>query len=276
MTAVTATAPMAAIHVNGSDHQQEFAPIVAAGLRRHGFRVVAASFDHPTPCNFAVVWGWHQHRVIAAAPHVLVMERGHLQPRREWTSLGWDGLGGRGRYPKAPDGARWDALFAGRLHPWRKTGTSVVVCGQMPGDASLAGLDVREWVTKACAEAHRVFNLPVIYRAHPRVLDAGDTWCPGSAARSNASFEDDIDRAALAITYSSTVGVDFALAGIPVIAIDKGSMAWPVAGHQIRNPKYPDRTAWTHDLAHTVWRRAEISDGTALDHLLPLMQPKDY
>ncbi|KKL47656.1 hypothetical protein LCGC14_2333390, partial [marine sediment metagenome] len=89
----------AALHVNDAPHQRAHGRLIKEGLERHGVQVECAGFDEPRLCDFAVVWGFRQRRVIAAAPQTLVMELGHVGDRAAQTSLGWDGLGGYGRYP---------------------------------------------------------------------------------------------------------------------------------------------------------------------------------
>jgi hypothetical protein len=54
-------------------------------------------------------WGWRRGREwFAKGYDVLVMERAYLDNRFVWTSLGWNGLNGRARWPIPVDGgARW-------------------------------------------------------------------------------------------------------------------------------------------------------------------------
>ena len=256
-----------AIHVNSKPHQRAHGEAMRAGLARHGIQADFASYDEPRPCDVAVVWGWKQSRVIESGARILCMERGHLQDRMVYASLGWDGLGNRGRYPKAPDGERWERLFGRLLEPW-KDGTHVVVFGQCPGDAALTGMasSFQAWAQRVVDEA-RGFGLPIIYRPHPVILQRGDTWHPNGASLSELSLRQDIERAAIAITYNSTSGVECVLAGAPTITLDEGAMAWPVSAHEILVPPMPDRTAWCHDMAYTNWTIDEIADGTAWELL---------
>ncbi len=47
------------------------------------------------------------------------------------------------------------------------------------------------------------------------------------------------------ITFNSNTGVEAVLAGKPTVAIDEGSMAWPVTAHEIIDyPKEPNRLTW--------------------------------
>lgn len=255
------------IHVNHAEHQRTHGEAMRAGLARHGIASEFAPFNTPHPCDVAVIWGWKQPMVINSGARVLVMERGHLQNRMVYTSCGWGGLGNRARYPKAPDGERWDRHFAHLLEPW-KEGTHVVVFGQCTGDASLYNLrdGFEAWARRVVKDAH-VFGLPIIYRPHPLMVRHGNTWCPPGAELSTGPLRADLDRAAVAITYNSTSGVECVLAGVPTITLDEGAMAWPVSAHAIEMPPRPDRTAWCHDMAWTSWTMEEIADGTAWEAL---------
>jgi len=242
-------------------------PIEAAtidGFKVHGLDVEVRPKGDWRKSDVAVVWG-HRDTVlhdIQKDNHYLVLERGHLHPRRTYTAMSWDGLGRRGRYPKAPNGDRWNNLFAGYMKSWKSGGSHVVIFGQVLGDASLVGVDFHAWVSDAVCSA-RVYGLPVIFRPHPRSAGLGDNWRPDGCEVSACSLESDLDRAAVAITYNSTSGVEAVLAGVPTVCCDPGAMAWPVAGHDIGKTITPYRTEWAHDLAYTNWTLDEIADGTA-------------
>lgn len=282
------------LHVNHAEHQKQHAGWMAEGLGRHGVETAFAAFDCPAPCDAAVVWGARQHKVLASGVPVLVMERGHLQPRMEWTSCGWGGLGNRAVYaapPAADPGARWETWFSHHLKPWRPSirssgstqdervfyGTHVVVFGQVEGDASLYGLreGFKSWATRTAARAAEAYRLPVIYRPHPLTVRQFDNWHPEGTELSTGDLGADLDRAAVAITYNSTAGVECVLAGVPTVVMDIGGMAWPVAGHAIGGPPPDvlcvDRTAWAHRLAWTQFTEDEIRGGLAWEHLGPVM-----
>ncbi len=265
---------LAVIHANDSPHQRAYAELMKDGLCKHGIEVRRGKFGIPEPCDFAVVWGFRQHVVMEKAPHTLVMERGHVGDRMKWTSLGWDGLGGNGRYPiPATTGAdiRWRWFFGNLMKPWRptKSGKYALVCGQVPGDAAVRDINISNWITETCRIVHHDWNLPVVYRPHPLTLQLGypELVAPdGTRISRNGALADDLIDAAVAITYSSTAGVEIVLAGVPLVALSKGSMARDVATHDLTPGLFrPDRTKWAHRLAYTQWSNEEISSGIAWD-----------
>ena len=111
-------------------------------------------------CDLAVFWGHRQVHIINAQKkkhrHYLVMERAYIGDRFTWTSLGFDGLNGRAKFPQINDGgARWKKHFALYLKPWKTYLPKLaVIMGQVRGDASLNGISIVDWAqvhrTQAC------------------------------------------------------------------------------------------------------------------------------
>lgn len=253
----------AAVHV-GLPHHGEFGRAFAKGLERHGIAAVFADYDAPAPCDFAVIWGWRQTKVIGSGVPVLCLERGHIQPRNDWVSAGWNGLAGRGTYPKARDGgSRWNRHHAHHMKPPSSGGTYALVMGQTPGDAALQGRDIYKWLADACHDL-RANQYRVRYRPHPQMLASGDLFCPEGAIFSQRSLEDDLSDAMLAVTFNSTSAVEAVLYGVPTLTFDEGSMAWPVTAHRFEDAgKQFLREPWAHDLAWAQWLKSELEDGTA-------------
>jgi hypothetical protein len=259
-------------------HQKPALEGMAEGMRRHGFTVDFSADDIPFESDIVVMWGQRQKAVLAMAKQrnvpVLVMERGHVQPRILWTSCGFNGLGRRGAYPSAQDGgARWNKHFAHHLKPWRMAGSYALVCGQLQADVALGNLDIRAW-TQNIIDALRAKGLAVRYRPHPYEKLVGENWVPRNAEISASpaakevhdasNLADDLRDARMVVTYNSTSGVESVLAGVPTIAENEGAMAWPMATHSIEETLVmPDRTSWCHDLAWTQWLPEEIQNGTA-------------
>jgi len=244
------------------------APRLAAfadGLRAHGIEPDA----DPADCDLAVVWGVGDRAVIERQANqgrdVLVMEQGYIGDRAEYTSCGFNGLNGRADFvlnnmPRD----RWQK-HKDLLRPWRKRGSGefIVIMGQLPGDQALSGVDFRAWVHSSAAWfGENAPDVRVVYRQHPN----------GSLRveipEVTGSLEQCLKHAAMVVTFNSNSGVDGALAGVPVIAVDAGSMARAVAAHELTiNPPRPDRAQWARELAYCQWTTAEIADGRAWDHL---------
>lgn len=242
-----------------------------AGLKRHDIEVEQRSPSDIRVSDVAVIWA-HRHAELFTGQrrngkHYLVMERGYIgaiEQRRKWTSLGFDGLNGLALFPKAPDGERWNRHFGHVMKPWKNGGEYTVVMGQVRGDASLRNLNIVHWYDEAVACMKADWGYPVVFRPHPR-----DDRTPVPAAHriDRGELSALLGKARCVATYNSNTGVDAVLAGVPVIARDRGSMAWDVAGHDWDHRNTPDRTAWAHDLAYCQWTDLEMSDGIAWEYL---------
>lgn len=262
------------IHVNHAEHQRIHGEAMKEGLKRHGIDARYAGWNQPTGCDVAVCWGWKQSSVkarqSAADGHVLVMERGYIPDRMVWTSAGWDGLNNRATFPKAGDeGQRFDAHFGHLLRTWVPDRPGALVCGQVPGDQALYGLDFRRWASGVAGTLIEQ-GWHVVYRPHPLVRrQGGGDWKPtGTELSRAASLEEDLARVGLVVTYNSNAGVEAVLAGVPTITMDEGAMAWAVTSHDLGHPAArPDRREWCAWLAWCQWRLDEIRDGTAWAHL---------
>lgn len=257
-----------------SAHQMLWGKALRAGMQRHGVNVSTGAYNVAGNADIAVVWTWRQLNLIrdmqSSGRKVLVMERGHIQPRRDWCSLAVDGLNGRGKYPPPGNNSRFRKHFAHHLRPWRRKDGPVLLVGQVEGDAALHGLDMEQWARKTAAALLRQ-GRQVIWRPHPRSRHT--SFCPYGVERSHSSLEDDLGRCSVVVVWSSTTAVESVLAGVPTITLDKGAMAWPVAGHDLAGePPAPDRRRWCREMAWRQWSLEEFENGDAWAHFRPLLE----
>jgi len=251
----------------GARHQVSHASALKAGLKRHGIDAQIVNTHNAARSETVACWGWRTcavHR--ASGRQVLVMERGYIGDRFAWTSLGWNGLNGRATFGRREDGGeRFRAHHAGLMKPWRAGGSYVLIAGQVPGDAALAGRCLRGWYEQQAQRA-AAYGLPVKFRAHPLAYRRGGVSDVPGAESIGGELADNLQRAALVITYNSNTAVESILAGVPTVAVDAGSMAWDVALPDL--PKSlavpePDRLTWAHRLAWNQFTLAEIESGFA-------------
>lgn len=255
------------IYSRNVGHQLTHAEAFRDGLRRHDVRAEITLSDQIMPADLAVFWG---HRRKAIIDHqkrknrrYLVMERGYVGDRFQWTSLGYDGLNGRADFCNAEvSGDRWDRHFAHLMRPWNRRDGYVLIMGQVRGDAALANVDFPQWVRTTIGHL-KALGHDVRFRPHPK--DMGQRYdVPVQAG----TLHEAMAGAAFVVTWSSNSGVDAVLNGVPVVAMDRGSMAWDVAAHGLESAGItPDRTRWAHRLAWCQWRISEIQAGSAWEHL---------
>lgn len=257
---------------NPSSYSGEMLAMIE-GLRRHGLQPEVLDVRQPQRCDVAVMWGFKKplHRQIAKRS--LILERGYVGDRHSWTSVGWDGLNGFAQFCNSGmPGVRWSKHFAHLMRPWRQREGYVLVVGQVPGDQSLRGMDIHDWVRRAARDLHTT-DRPARIRLHPldrshatRMVRHSREWQRGWYLQ--GSLEEALAGAAYVVTYNSNTAVDAVLAGVPTVTVDRGSMAWPVTGHDAHVvPPTPARDRWAHELAWAQWSIDELAAGDAWDHI---------
>lgn len=252
------------------------------GFEKHGVDAECVPRGTVQSCDVCVVWGFKPPHFIeamkATGARLLIMERGYFPDRFAYSSLGWDGLNNRATFPECTDGGeRFNKHWPGLLKPWKDgRGETVLVCGQVPGDASVYGVNLDTWaqsvVDKLLSKpmpGTKAAKWDVVFRPHPLVKRQGAVRCPNGARLStSATLSEDLADAKFCVTYNSNSGVESVCTGVPTVTLDQGAMAWDVSGHSIdESLMVPAREPWAHRLAWRQWRLEEIADGTAWDAL---------
>lgn len=258
-----------------ASHHAVAAAGIVAGARRHGVSAEVRRWPgvRPPAADAYAVWGWRKGAALARTGRpVLVMERGYVGDRMAWTSLGWNGLNGRADFRnEGKDGARFERHFAPLLAPaWKaqKRGLAVIM-GQVEGDAALLGCDFPRFVREAAATLAGK-GWAVRFRHHPQAVARRQyVTLPQGVRPIGGTMEETLALADLAVTWNSNSGVDAALAGVPTVAGDAGSMAWPVrlASVDALPPDEAVRRDWANRLAWCQWSAAELEGGDAWDHI---------
>lgn len=233
-------------------------------------------------CDVAVVFGGHSKRFFKVTKEkhaiikrhlptrtLIVVEAGFLL-RPDYVQIGWNGIGGHANFrTKGVPGDRWEDLMRRGITPrkWsdRPRGP-VVVCGQVPHDVQVQNSDHVAW----CRETVKHYlekGSRVLFRPHPKVENA-DKYGVDPGLVDRRPLKDVMAEASLFVTFNSTVGVEAAIAGVPVVAMDKGSMAWAVSSHGLDDEPYRrGRRAWLFSLAYSQWNHEEMARGLPWRHL---------
>lgn len=235
-------------------HQVTHQEALARGLEAHGLVVARMQPGQRVMTHRVACWGWRVGRILHQQGHdVLVMERGYIGDRFAWTSLAWNGLNGLGKVPKPPadKGERFDKFHPSALKPLSPDGDYALICGQVPGDASLRGMNLHAWY---CAQAQKRWGVPALFRPHPLAHKRGHVLSVPNAPFLRGELEPALANAKVVISFNSNTGVDAILAGKTTYVEDRGGMAYGVE----------DRTTWAHNLAWRQWSIDEIQSGYAL------------
>lgn len=209
-------------------HARSDAPVftaLAAGCQVAGHSVAwqRPSLWHPSDvdakADVAVVFGvtGHAGRILATyrarGTEVWILDFPRLRHFADETALF------RNTFDWLPETGRPVTLPTLAAH----TPETTLVIGQKPGDAS-HGMDaaaMHAWLRETVTYARSQSDRPVVVRWHPqdRSKRPADAW--GADAVSDPATEplsDALARAAVVVTYNSTVGWDAIAAGVPVAA----------------------------------------------------------
>ena len=265
------TKPSVAIVANDTaKHQLKHAQWISDGFSKHGYECRVIPRESRAKADFYVTWGWRNGKARRQQTNkpVLVMERGYLDNRFAWTSLGWNGLNNRAIFPDLSDPSRWRTHFQHLMQEKKPMRGAALIMGQVAGDAALENVSIRTWYIGMARKCFDLGYVPV-FRQHPveRSMNIQPPVIP-NVLHSDLSLEMDLKRAGLAITYNSNSAVDAILAGVPAYVADEGSMAWPVRSETLELPTLPDRAEWAYRLAWKQWQESEIRDGTAIEAVM--------
>lgn len=199
----------------------------------------------------------------------LVIERGFIH-REKYFMVGWDGLNGRARYfnDHSPHD-RWDKLRV-PVAPWRKTGKHIVLCGQVPWDASVQHTDHVAWCRQTAIELGKYSDRPIRFRPHPLQPDAIDMTGIPVVTSTGSSLQEDMQDAWAVVTFNSNASVEATIAGIPAFVGDEGAMGHAVLNRDLSKIESPVKVArenWFNSLAYTQWTLEEIAGGLPIEHL---------
>lgn len=217
-----------------------------------------------------MLWSMHSgEQYLRARRDFVIFERGYIGDRFKFTSIGLNGLNGLATFPELGIGEdRFNKYHSGDLKDWDPQGDYVLICGQVPGDKSLRGMDIYPWYV-AQAKHYSRLGHRVIFRAHPIAKQRGYPTAIRYAESSSRDLEDDLRHASLVITFNSNSGVDALMAGKISMAHDSGSMVYNWDGTE------EGRIKTLRRIAECQWLPEEIESGEALKGIVQLLESKN-
>lgn len=202
--------------------------------------------------------------------NVVVLETGYLNRgngAENHYAAGFNGLNGRADFrneESPPD--RFEKLGI-ELKPWIKKEDGVVLlCSQVPWDASVQNINMTEWILDMAHLMHQITDKRIVFRPHPLAK-----MPPLNGMEySTVPVKEDLKRAFAVVTYNSNTAVEAVMEGIPSFSFDVGSMAYEVTSHNLNTlEKFytPDRKQWAYNLAYCQWTLDEMRKGETWEHL---------
>lgn len=250
-----------------------------------GCKAELRSFDQYEPSDVAIIFGVRKSRVPISWPRgevfrqqreknldVVVLETGYINRgdgEDHHYAAGFNWINGRADFRnKGMPSDRAHKLrkeYGLRFLRWREKGEHIVLCGQVPWDASVDHLDYMKWLSDT-VDALRAINRRVVFRPHPK---ARLNPIPGFDY-STEPLMVDLQNAHCVVSCNSNACVEGVIEGVPAIVTDEGSMVWEIASRsldEVGSPKMADREQWANDLAYAQWTIPELRSGEAWAHL---------
>jgi len=228
----------------------------------------------------------------------LVSESEPFREYKSWLRFGWSGYGWEdancNNNNVGPE--RWNKFESKTgiiIKDWNSPGGNIVIMGQKEGDSALVRLyeqgykSFYDWVDDIILKIRKHSNRPIIVRPHPRGSSKGlnkfvknikkhinvsmTTNLTRGGNQGGEGLEKDLAGAYCVVTFNSLSGIEAVTRGIPVYALDPGSMVWPIAHKdfsKIENLNYNiDLQDWKNKIAYTFWNRHEVKSGETWAHL---------
>jgi len=227
-------------------------------------------------------------------------------PKMQLQRLGWNSYqyGDSDYNNENSSSDRWNWLqkeYSISRKDWKKKGDYILLLLQKPGDSSLNKLYIENgynifnygaWVSDTVRDIRKYTDRKIIIRPHinqqsnglknaERVasefsnveVSSNYEWLPEFGASGGTGLQKDLANAWCAVTYNSLSSIEGILSGTPVVALDRGCMAWPVAEQKLSNieniSRDHDISQWLYDLAYTCWTTEELISGKTWEHLKP-------
>ena len=226
-------------------------------LVAHKLGGVTQSRDAPLPknCDLYVQHGWKLTPALQEAMDSLIpyiaLDSGYFDPRGSTFSISINGFHGLSMpvdvtgLPERPKP---------ELQPWRAGGEFVYVFGQLTGDRAVRGQNMETWPNITARQAAEAYGLPVRIRPHPFTISSWEEPLP--------PLSKVWPECAVAVTWTSSVGVQAIVAGVPSVALHPASPICVVAAPSFGIER-PDREAWQHELSYRQYGFTELDAAKA-------------
>lgn len=195
-------------------------------------------------------WGFKltqglQYAIDHGLPY-LIVDWGYFSDRESCISISFNGFHGLSM-PVSEVQRRKPRWHPDPL-PWRTDGEYAYVFGQLQNDRAVRGLNMEPWIRETAAAAGLALGMPTKIRPHPKMISSWENPLP--------PLDRVLEECGVAITWTSSVGILTALAGVPTVAMHPASPAAPVAASTFEIVR-PPRREWLRDLS---WRNYRVSE----------------
>ena len=136
-----------------------------------------------TPSDVAVIFGFFKKKIALSYPRgiiyekqrsmnldVVVLETGYIKRGdgpNNYFAVGLNGLNGRADFRNQRMPSDRFSKLGIKIKPWRTQGDYILLAGQVPWDASVDHIDMRDWLIKKIDEIRKYTETPILFRPHP-------------------------------------------------------------------------------------------------------------
>lgn len=240
---------------------------------------------------------WHNVKrdVVAKALKYIVIEtplvgRGEVKDvgNDVWYRVGLNGfLADTGNFNnKRRPADRWEIVqqeLGVEIKPYREDGEFILLTLQVPGDASLRGLVIEDWAYETAHKIRKCTDRPILIRT-PQVMKTFnlDTLYKIRDELPNIDYQvgdkqsliPTLEKCWATVAYSSGMGIDSYINGVPCFTMDKANFAYSLGNTNLKNiesPKLPKREQWLNNLCYAQWSEQEMNEGLAWRHMKEIL-----
>lgn len=272
----------------------------AAGLKRQGVNYFVHDGSNFRECDIAVFFGsWKQrtaahhvikNQIVKSVPFIVLetpLLGREIHDKHRYLRIGvnhfLDNVGNFNNKNCGPE--RWNKIskeLGISLHPWRKGGDYILVALQLPGDASLRGMDISSWARDTVFEIRKFTDRPIVIRPHPIIRKYNQKLISEACKAPNVTFidpgkislKDHLQSAWASVTYTSGMGIDSVVCGVPGFGMNEGSFIYNLEHDlsTIEQPRLYDRSQWVYNLSYAQWSYDEMAEGLPWLHLKEVFQ----
>lgn len=259
------------IVIHASPHiewQGRYAQHTATGLKQHGINASITPASTRQNCDVAILMGpnaWQQIERVNQ-PYIMFNRKfvgNNPKTVHENCAISWNGFNGYGTFcVEQVDPKRLERYVnpETEITAWHKDGKYLLLCEQSNTGRSRRYQSLQQFYSYVNDNA----LMPVKFRKKPIGEEAIDAY----------RIQNELKGAKAIVHLNSTISIDALMAGVPVIALDKGDPAYGVAGHSLNEIRYVDRLPFFQYLAHCQWSEEEIRSGEFWHHIYPMRGPK--
>ena len=248
--------------------------------REKGHHIIRTSVAANSRCFVCIETPLLQRRTDVLNSYWRMGVNGFLRDAADWPELDREQADSRL--------AQWRVSWPG----WQNNSQGhVLVALQLPGDASLRGININDWAYNTVTRIRQQTHRQIVVRNHPLASIRAFGDHEELARRllldgvTNIRFSDgqmtpwgqDLAGAYCTVTYTSGLAIDSVLAGIPTVACNSGNFAYALSTNfvdeieQIRLADTDTVVDWLRHLSLCQYSTEEMQSGLAWQRLLPVI-----